>query len=158
MADHMMWVSLVPLALILWGAVSIVQSRREARVAAASQHWPRVAGTVIAAAVKPVAVQGSDPVYDLDLRYRYAVAGQEFEASRLRFGPTPRANGREEIEALARRFPAGSAVQVAYDPGAPQQAVLQPGALQEVEGRRGMGFYLVGLGLVLLPLLQWLAR
>ena len=55
--------------------------------------------------------------------YEYVADGATHQANRISFGGTSSVGGRKRVE----RYPAGSMVQVFYDPAKPTSAVLERG-------------------------------
>ncbi len=101
-----------------------------------SRQWPQAPGMVI-----PVQAEAGPEAGAIAVRY--AVRGRVYLTDRMRFGAQPGLAGRDELELWRWRYPAGRAVTVFYAPGAPELAVVRPGASSDA-------FWLPGLGLILL--------
>lgn len=122
-------------ALILGGVFGGLLHRSERRWALASASWPSVVGRVVRSQPSLLVTGGSTdaqieatPRHTLEVEYTYTVRGQTFSSDVYRFG-APLSGAFDEIAADAkRRLPAGTAVQVFYDPAAPARAVLERGA------------------------------
>ena len=98
-----------------------------------SRGWPSVTGHIDAAGLRRVEFTanfgGSADIASAlvpDFRYRYTVAGQDYEGRRVGFADTM-VRTRGALERLQRRFRPGKAVRVYYDPAHPATSVLQPG-------------------------------
>lgn len=119
-------------------AVRATQARLEE--AWASAGWPTVEGTVVE--TRTTRKTGTH------VRYRYEVAGREYESDRVRLVEKLWADGRSEV---AARYPEGKRVPVAYDPARPERAVLEPGTSWGAVAKKFVGagiVALLGLGLV----------
>jgi Protein of unknown function (DUF3592) len=99
---------------------------RQVRSARASRSWPIAPGTVLSGTVETVTERDSDGTstyFTPRLRYAYEVSGRRYESERIRFGQI------RESERGARkvleRYPAGSPVEVRYDPANPADATLE---------------------------------
>lgn len=110
------------------GALLLVRGHRRILRAEESAGWPRVPGRVVRNERLEDAPDGPGPV-QVDIAYRYTVAGIELEGSRVDFAPStmPRLRVRGRDRRLRRRYPVGARVTVAYDPRRPADAVLQAG-------------------------------
>ena len=86
-----------------------------------TSRWPRVTGEVVAAELvhRPRGVE-------LRLRYRYVVGGREYVGERQAIGGVAALEPDDAAPAV-RRYRAGSAIGVYYDPADPAAAVLEPG-------------------------------
>ena len=89
--------------------------------AAQSKSWPTVTGRVL---TSEVSVRlGKGPRNLANVSYTYEVDGTRYESSRIRFGQG-RTRFRSQAEELVGRYPAGSDVDVHYNPADPGVAVL----------------------------------
>lgn len=109
--------------------LALISNRRKSRIAA-SATWPSVSGTVLSNEVKTInAGMGGGEVsltYSVNLRYRYAVGGTDYECSRIGWG-TKSADREPDIpQAFVRDYPAGRAIEVFYDPADPAAAMIDP--------------------------------
>ncbi len=82
-----------------------------------------------------------------DLEYAYTVAGVNYRGNRLALGGTFYASRAALVRGAARRYRAGEAVQVFYNPDDPSEAVLEPRAV-------GLGL-LWGVAALLLAVAAW---
>jgi hypothetical protein len=120
----------VGIGLGIWGWNVLTDAR-------ASESWPTTEGQVISSEVDHSSDAEGGDSYQPQISYRYEVDDQTYEADRIRFGQNSYSSSRQ-AEAEANRYPVGRQVEVFYEPGRPENAVLEPGA--------SMGSYL-GLGL-----------
>ena len=95
-----------------------------------SRNWPQVTGTL-----KKI-WQEDDTLHDVDdaegthsiyARYRYKVGTRWYDGRRLSYGVTSRVRFNEALD-LLHQLRSGGEVDVYYDPGKPQRAVLYPGS------------------------------
>ena len=92
-----------------------------------SSSWPAAPGTVTASEVVRTPGNADSPdSFHAAITYRYAVAGRDYTADRVRFGSVG-SSGRTGADRLVARYPVGAAVRVHYAPGDPAVAVLEPG-------------------------------
>jgi hypothetical protein len=89
------------------------------------------------------------PSYGIDLRYRYEVLGRSYFGDRASFGRLSFGGGEGTAESLVRKYPAGSAVDVHYDPARPTKSVLQVGWTWSAVVRASLGL-LVLIGVFIL--------
>lgn len=110
------WLSLVAgiLCLLVWMGM-----RGEA---AESEHWPTTAGVITRMNVSEHTDRDGSRTKHLDVRYKYAVNGREFEGDRVGVGTS------YDTDAVAQAYPVGKQVLVFYNPEKPADAVLQTGA------------------------------
>jgi hypothetical protein len=117
--------AIIPILLGWFFAIMAASVAAHCRIASkrghASLHWPTVLGQVIAAEIRYDGDGGVHPY----IRYRYEVEGQPFESDTHTYRAR-NVDGYRATEYLAR-FPLQSEVEVAYDPNAPQVAVLETG-------------------------------
>jgi hypothetical protein len=103
--------------LILAGWISI-------RRAAESERWPAVEGIVIDSTVD--VQRGGKQLYRPLVKYRYEVAGQRFEGTRIEWAASAGYRQYTRARRVLDRYRAGRAVVVHYDPQRPGMAVLRP--------------------------------
>jgi len=132
-------------ALVAWFAgAQIVEAMR-------SRTWGTVPGRVVASEVREVTT-GEGTSWEPRVTYRYEVEGRSYEGSRIDFSGW--SSGRSRSEAVVRRYPDGTAVEVAVSPTDPELAALEPGPTLGTFGLFGMVLPLTGLAVFLL----WRAR
>lgn len=94
----------------------------------ASGHWSVTQGriTISKIGVSPAHPAGRDPVdAGAMLRYRYQVAGKDYEGDGCMIGGKSRTMGLL-AKALIKKFPQGKPVEVYYDPADPAKSTLEP--------------------------------
>jgi hypothetical protein len=145
-------IGLVVLGLLWTGGFAWAHLRAVGK-ARAAETWPTAVGTIISAAV--VEEESTDREghtstwYNPVVAYSYSVGGRSFESKRLRFGNYRRAS-RPKAEAMLARYRAGGTAQVRYNPGAPEECVLEtakPGPVYAFMAAAGLIFIAVGLAL-----------
>jgi hypothetical protein len=148
-------------------AVSMFQSLFMARKAhsallqwSRSEDWPTTPGVILHSELKSASVESRGKwfhsplriafVYHPEIRYRFEVAGTAYQGSRLKWCerfPNPSDAAGELVDHYAE----GQDVLVHYDPGQPEQAVLDHGfnldMLKLIAG--SALFFLFGLGILL---------
>lgn len=124
--------------------------------ARASRVWPTVPGTVTESKVQHDWNRRLDNPMDnptppndrAKIEYHYEVNGQVYWGGRVAY------NGPSGVLAAQRtvdRYPRGTAVTVAYDPGDPRRGVLEPGLRTgDIALAFGVAALVLVLGLVLL--------
>ncbi len=118
--------------LLIFGAVGAymvylgIESRANAR---ASETWPISGGTVLTSEVETRPLyhrKTRTTTYSFEpmIRYSYKVAGTAYECSTIRFGDLVR-NSDQLAQQLLTKYPAGSTVEVRYNPAYPACATLE---------------------------------
>ncbi len=110
-----------PIIVVVLLALAILLSwpvYRNVRDARASTDWPTAQGTIIESQVGKPGVPR-----ELFIRYKYRVAGQEYESGRISFKGF---SGRTSTDMCAQ-YPLGSEVTLRYRPEDPSRSVLEPG-------------------------------
>jgi hypothetical protein len=90
-----------------------------------SESFPHVQGTVISSSVTTTRGRKGGITYHLNISYRYTVDGSEYTGFYYRYDDHPHDYS---AYAIANSHPAGSAVDVFYDPADATDALLSPGA------------------------------
>ena len=98
--------------------------RLEQGLAVLSRSWPTAPGKIDTSAVSDRRTYRSGRLWALDVRYLYRVGGVDYTGTRLAFAPRW-LGSQYTVDTLARRYAAGSAVDVRYDPDQPAEAVLE---------------------------------
>jgi hypothetical protein len=138
-----LWLVLLLVAVFL-GVAGLIGyfMMRQLRSALASRNWPAAPGTVLSGTVQALSERHSDGTstyFVPRLRYAYEVDGRRYEGERIRFGQI------RESERGARKvleqYPAGSPVEVRYDPANPAEATLEAKTA-------GLGLMLFGLAAI----------
>lgn len=111
----------VGLGILGFGVRSLAKSQQV-------EGWPKTWGTLLEREL----IESSDSdgtTYRVEVRYRYAVAGREYESDRIAFGYTG-SSAHDTHRAIHEKLQRGDAVQVRYDPEDPAQAALVYGLHQ----------------------------
>jgi hypothetical protein len=136
---------------LIWCAAFAWAHFRAVGKAKAAETWPIASGTIVSCDI--VVEESSDREggtttwYNPVVTYAYNVGGQDLESTRLRFG-SYRSASRKKAEALLAPYAPGGLTSVRYNPGKPDECVLEtkkPGPLYIVMALFGLLF--VGLGL-----------
>lgn len=93
------------------------------RATDAKLHYVPTTGTVLESRVT-TSHGDHGSTYGFGIRYRYTVGDQSFEGDRYAFGSGSSSDGHGRASELVRRHPAGSKLEVYYDPAKPQEAVI----------------------------------
>ncbi len=111
----------IGLGILGFGVRSLMKSQQV-------EAWPKTWGTLLERAL----VESSDSdgtTYRVEVRYRYAVAGREYESDRIAFGYTG-SSAHDTHRAIHEKLERGDAVQVRYNPADPAEAALVYGLHQ----------------------------
>jgi len=115
------------LVFLLLGIVFLIVGLVATKRAQTAQSWPSIPGTVSRTDVVKHEDSDSDGLtsvtYEPVVEYSYSVMGQPFTGKRIAFG-TNRYNFKK-AEEIVSRYPAGSRVNVFYNPEKPKDAVLE---------------------------------
>jgi hypothetical protein len=103
----------------------ILAGRLTLRRAADSKAWPAVDGVVVDSAIAADRDEGRQRFRPV-VRYRYEVAGQRYEGSRIQWAAHQGFSKYTRARRMLDRYRSGSAIKVHYDPSRPGTAVLQP--------------------------------
>ena len=143
-------ISLVLLGGIVDAAIDIWRANR-------AEAWPTANGVVIQSSASPGCGRSGRGTHT-SVRYRYQVAGKDYDANRIIFG-LPHCASADFARSSMKEFPAGAAVKVRYDPQTPAEAVLIPGRVYEATSG-ALAF--MALALVLIsaaaPMVLYVAR
>jgi hypothetical protein len=143
-------VILLIFGLVWMGGFAFIHFRAAGK-AKASESWPTTAGRILSSQV--VEEESSDREggtttwYNPVVRYSYSAGGRPLEASRIRFANL-RKGSRAKAEEILRPYPEGATPAVRYNPGKPEEAVLEsqkPGPLYLVMAAFGLLFVVFGL-------------
>lgn len=115
------WILGVIGVLVLWVAVY------ESVIAIRSMAWPTTTGRVTRSSLHRFDTVEDHETFGWRFGYEYSVNGSEYRGSRVGLGPQWRTDQRSYMEKLARKYPAGSEVEVRYSPKHPARSVLHPG-------------------------------
>lgn len=126
--------------------------------------WPETDGTVIESKVNTWERTSSSSkggsrtvtVHGPDVLYRYRVGAADYQSRAFRPGAPPVDRERAKAEAIAARYPAGTAVKVRYDPDHPVRSWLENPPPETSSGLELAAINLVGL-LLCLYNLYWMS-
>ncbi len=104
----------------------ILAGRQTVRRGTESKAWPAVDGVVLDSAIAADRDGGRQRFRPV-VRYRYEVAGQRYEGSRIQSAAHQGFRKYTRARRMLDRYRSGSAIKVHYDPSRPGMAVLQPG-------------------------------
>jgi hypothetical protein len=96
-----------------------------------SEAWPVVDGVVLDSAIAADRDGGRQRFRPV-VRYRYEVAGQRYEGSRIQWAAKEGFRKYTRARRMLDRYRSGSAITVHYDPSRPGMAVLQAGSAAAV--------------------------
>lgn len=91
--------------------------------------WMKTQGAVISSVVKSGCARGKS--YHAEVRYRYAVTGQDYIGGRISFGDLE-CGSHEKAISIIERFPDGARVAVYYDPAQADESSLLIGEVTPV--------------------------
>ena len=117
---------------VVLGIFVIVQGILARKRAKETESWPTVPGTVLSSEVITSQRYDSDApghqrtTYTPSVNYQYSVMGQVYTSKRISFGE--KNAGRKKCNEIVARYPAGSPVNVRYNPEKPDEAVLESSA------------------------------
>ena len=139
------------------GVFFLYLAYRNRKKARSTLTWPTVPGRVESSTVIERTHRSKGArhyTFEPRIVYRYTVGGQEYESSRIAYGP-PLSGSRGRAEALAKTYDPANEVTVHYDPSNPAEAVLDtaPGGGNSVYVILGMIFTLSGSGVAAAGLL-----
>jgi Protein of unknown function (DUF3592) len=92
----------------------------------ASRNYPSTTGQITRSEVTHKANSKGTIFYDVDIRYRYEVGGQTFDAARFRYTPLIRCADPAWTQNIVNVHPVSSQTQVFYNPQNPADALLSP--------------------------------
>lgn len=117
--------------------------------AKASEAWPTVPGVVTHSEVASHTSDGKR-MYRPDVRYDYEVDGRRYEGSTVWFGGDYSSSSSGGARKVVARYPPGREVAVSYDPEAPYESVLEPGAVFSSYAVLGIGALFAVIGVLVL--------
>lgn len=146
-------VYLLVIAFCLIGAGLIYLGLRSKRLAKASQSWPSAAGMITSSAVidhRDDDRSQAGSTHEARVEYEYDVAGAKLSGNRICFAGKARTS-RRAAQAVTARYPAGSTVDVFYDPAKPSLCTLERRAspIANVLLAIGILFPIMGVGVTL---------
>jgi hypothetical protein len=145
------------------GVALLVLSARSKQKAGASLQWPATPGTVILSEIRQSSNTDDDGhttySYYPHVEYSYTVAGQTYTCKQIAFGGVVGHGTPQNAQATLAKYPLHAPVQVYYDPGKPEDAVLERVASAGAKGSKTVGMILLVLSaLIACPLIIGLIR
>lgn len=130
------WVPLIGGVLFfLLGWALLFESISRLSDAQDSTGWPTTTGTVLESDIHDGVwlrnKKDADTHYQPTVEYTYTVDGTAYTNDRVSFTEHSGSTERSWAEDIVDRFPIGAEVTVYYKPGAPDEAVLDPGVDQD---------------------------
>jgi len=115
--------------LLSLGVLLLWLSWRNHQKVQASMSWQSVTGRILSAEVREQINRGNADeadqyTYTPEVRYEYQVGGQTYPGTRLAFSVRAYSSAKQAMAAVQALQP-GMTVPVFYDPGKPQDAVLE---------------------------------
>lgn len=141
-------IALVGLLFMGIGLVIFYLATGERKKAIQSQGWPQVSGEVTHSAAQAHDDEGHLTYYS-KIVYRYTVDEQSYSSDRVQFGARSGAS-QKFAQRWSEKYPAGTSVQVYYDPSNPAEAILEPGSKQGVRGAFLIAAIFLFLGVAIL--------
>ncbi len=126
-AQQLLWTQIAAgVCLLIFAGLSWSVLRFRSRMLAA-RNWTVTEGVVVASTIDQPPAHASDDLHDATpmVRYRYRVAGRDFEGDRIEVGGTAMTTRALAIRAIAQ-YPVGLRVDVHVDPADPANALLEP--------------------------------
>ena len=111
--------------IVALGAAAMFLCLREMMLAFTSARWPQVEG--VFRDVDLVPDENEQDHYHATVTYTYRFQGQDYAASRLRFGDTGSFSDKPEAPLKLKQMRIGHPCTVYVDPARPARAVLLPG-------------------------------
>jgi ABC-type bacteriocin/lantibiotic exporter with double-glycine peptidase domain len=124
---------ILPLVIVFWLLFRLIRQRKAdiQQVNQASLEWVQTTGTILESKVTESSSTNTDGStstnYQVNVRYRYQVNGQEFSNKTIRAGDRLGVNlfpTESKAQAEASQFPVGAVVPVYYDPQNPAHSAL----------------------------------
>lgn len=122
--------------------------------ALASSSWPTTEGRVVRSSLEERRDEGKRQV-TADIGYEYELDGKAFTGTRVWFGDDYWSSPGAEFRDAVARYPVGRPLEVHYDPAAPDESVLEPGATWSSSIAYVLGLAMIAVGgLGFMPLLM----
>ena len=129
---------------VYWGKPTLEKAQ-------ASKNWPTVSGVVKSSEVTVDHTRSgkkNKTMYSPEIAFAYEVDGRSYVSSKIGVSSNWSSSDSSSAYQITSKYPAGEAVEVAYDPADPSYAVLETGA-----GWATYFIYYLGPGLAVLGLL-----
>jgi hypothetical protein len=122
---------------IVFGTGLILRATNALRQHSQSAQWPTTPGVIIESKTiySGPSIRGPDRASPVraDVTYRYEVQGKSFSSKQISLWSPDLGWAQGAIEPFVAAHPTNSSVQVRYDPGHPENALLIPGANKKME-------------------------
>lgn len=138
--------------LTLGGALEIYTTFMNRYRAFKCQDWPRVPGVVIGHKTRRPLLSGVGRVVPL-VRYSFTIGAETYEHDAVMFGGHEPVKGKD-AEAVFRRYPLDSAVQVIIDPKIPRRCALEDTAIGGKGFTNGASMAACGIFLLVLAIVS----
>lgn len=119
------------LGLLLFGCLFTGYALNQMMIAFQSSSWDKTSAIMKRSAFVEISERLKDDSarknhrYHLDLLYEFNIEGQNFEGTRLKFGPLWGSNNLKVIQSILDQYPQDSNVEIFYNPKNPKQCTLQ---------------------------------
>jgi len=152
-----------PWIFVLIGVALLVFGVRGVSRAKASEGWPKVQGRILSSEVERSRSSSrgsgsnrsrSSTTYRAEILYEFKVEGVIYNGNRVAYGDYG-SSGPQHARRIVNRYPVDHEVQVFYQPGQPEECLLEPGLKKQAWFIPGAGALFAGIG-VLLAI--WLPR
>lgn len=120
-----------------------------------SANWASIEGSILESTIEKIQgsrTQGTTD-YRINIRYQYTVEGREYTGNRVVAGLPNIAGSRSDREDTIRKYPAGSAAIIHFDPGAPADSALVVGKSLSTAGFIAIAGLLLVVGGIMFGLL-----
>ena len=108
---------------VIGAAVFIFFALPPLQYSATAKSWPSVPGTITRSEVK-VWKRDGNTHYESDIAYSYTVEGKNYSSTKITVGDGSLDNNVSKAKRLQAEYPVDKEVDVYYDPGLPESAVL----------------------------------
>ncbi|MBN2143114.1 MAG: DUF3592 domain-containing protein [Candidatus Aureabacteria bacterium] len=144
--------------LIFFGALAFLnKAKEELYYAYKSYFWLETQGKIISSSVE-AGSEGDKKIirYIPKIKYEYIVSNRKRVHDRIRFASE--AGKQSEAEKYLKKYPVGKLIQVFYDRGNPEQAVLEPGMTLSAVTDALIGGFLAFVSLILVNIRRFLKK
>ncbi|MDF1575545.1 MAG: DUF3592 domain-containing protein [Bacteroidales bacterium] len=90
------------------------------------KSWLKTVGTITKSEVDSWMKDGNSQ-YEAVINYSYQVAGKQYNSSKITVGGSGSSSSMSRAKSTVQHYPQGKTLDVFYDPGVPDSAVLKPG-------------------------------
>ena len=125
-SDSQLWAIALVGGCFLLGSIVFLPSLLAIPRGSASRRWPKVNGTIVESRVEEQVNADGQFVFFPQVRYRYTIQGNAYEATTITFPTRPLVSSRR-ADAVVAKYPVNSSVLVAYLPEKSTISVLEPG-------------------------------